>query len=109
MKYRSLDVNGDYVLGSFLSNTPETVAQAVQTRLALWMGEFFMDTSDGTPYYQDILGHNTNYDLEIQDRILGTTGVGEIISYSSSVVNRALSVTCTISTIYGTTSFGFPQ
>lgn len=109
MKYRALDANGDYVLGAFLSNTPEAVAQAVKTRLALWMGEFFMDTSDGTPYYQDILGHNTNYDLEIQDRILGTTGVSEIVSYSSSVVNRALSVTCTISTIYGTTSFGFPQ
>lgn len=108
MNYRQLDANGDYQLGIFLSNSPATVAQAVQTRLLLWRGEWFLDVTDGTPYMQDILGHSTNYDLEIQDRILGTPGALEITSYSSSVVNRSLSVQCTINTLYGVVSLGIP-
>ena len=109
MLYRALDQNGDYLLGQFLSNSPATVAQAVLTRLELWRGEWFLDVTDGTPYMQDILGRNTNYDLEIQNRILSTTGVLEITSYSSSVVNRALSVQATINTIYGAVTIGTPQ
>lgn len=109
MRYRKLDTNGDYQLNTFLKNTPETVAQAVMTRFLLWRGEWFMDNKDGTPYMQSILGHNTNYDLEIKARILGTIGVKEITRYSSSVVNRALSVQCTLSTIYGAVSLSLPQ
>lgn len=109
MLYRTLDANGDYQLGSFLSNSPAAVAQAVQTRLLLWRGEWFLDVTDGTPYMQDVLGHGTNYDLEIQDRILSTPGVTEITSYSSSVVNRALSVQCTLNTLYGAVTVGIPQ
>lgn len=109
MLYRQLDSNGDYKLGAFLSNTPETVAQAVKTRLLLWRGEWFLDVTDGTPYMQDILGHGTNYDLEIQERILGTQGVTEITSYSSSVINRSLAVSCTINTLYGSVSLSIPQ
>ncbi len=110
MKYRTLDSNGDYVVGQFLVNTPEAVAQAVQTRLLLWKGEWFLDTSDGTPWLQDILGHNTNYDLEIQERILDTPGVNEIVSYSSSVSSgRALSVTATLNTEYGQATVQLPQ
>ena len=109
MIYRALDQNGDYLLGQFLSNSPATVAQAVLTRLELWRGEWFLDVTDGTPYMQDILGRNTNYDLEIQNRILSTIGVLEITSYSSSVVNRTLSVQATINTIYGAATIGTPQ
>jgi hypothetical protein len=109
VKYRKLDTNGDYSLGVWLSNSPETVGQAVKTRLLLWRGEWFMNKSEGTPYMQDILGRNTNYDLQIKARILGTRGVKEIIDYSSNVINRALSVTCTLSTIYGTITLSLPQ
>ena len=105
MKYRKLDAKGDYQLNAFLVNSPDTVGQAVLTRLKLWYGEWFMNTSDGTPYYQDILGRHTNYDLEIQSRILGTQGVTEILSYSSTVsADRHLAVNCTVNTIYGSTS-----
>ena len=109
MKYRKLDTDGDYRLGVFIENTPETVGQAVKTRLLLWRGEWFMNKSEGMPYMQDILGHNTNYDLQIKARILGTQGVKEIINYSSNVINRALSVNCTLSTIYGNVTLSLPQ
>jgi hypothetical protein len=109
VRYRKLDENGDYSLGVWLINSPETVGQAVKTRLLLWRGEWFMNKSEGTPYMQDILGHNTNYDLQIKARILGTQGVKEIIDYSSNVADRNLSVSCKISTNYGVITLSLPQ
>ncbi|MEC4682386.1 MAG: hypothetical protein VST70_01710 [Nitrospirota bacterium] len=104
MIVRALDPYGDYQLGIFLTDTPAAVAQVVATRLALWEGDWFLDTTSGTPYFQDILGRKTNYDLEIQARILETPGVTEITSYSSSVSARGLYVDADIDTIYGPTS-----
>lgn len=109
MIYRKLDPAGDYTLGSgadFLANSPEAVAQAVLTRLRLWKGEWFINTEDGTPYASDVLGkrfQRKNPDSIIKQRILGTPGVTEITSYSSSFDgdSRQFSVTATISTAYG--------
>src|SRR5260363_163740 len=51
MRYRRLDAAGDYAFGRGLSDfeqdTPEAVAQAVKTRLALRFGDWFLDTSRG--------------------------------------------------------------
>lgn len=112
MRYRTLDKNGDYVVGhgvqEFLHNTPAAVGQAVQTRLLLEQGEWFLDVTEGTPYATEILGEDTKptYDDAIRDRILGTEGVTEITNYSSILdpVARALTVTATISTVYGSTT-----
>ena len=107
---RAMDANGDYVFGGgageFLVNTPAAVAQAVQTRLQLAEGEWFLDLQEGTPYSTEILGANTTalYDQAIRERILDTPGVVAIISYSSVLNNRALTVNATISTLYGQTS-----
>lgn len=109
MRYRKLDANGDYVFGhqqaDFYRDQPEAVAQAVQTRLELFTGEWFLDTTDGTPWRTDVLGKYTQgaYDSVIKDRILTTEGVQSIESYSSTLnrQTRNLSVTALISTIYG--------
>lgn len=109
MRYRKLDADGDYVFGGgqadFLKDSPEAVAQAVQTRLRLARGEWFLDKTEGTPWDQ-ILGKYTagTYDAAIRQRILGTQGVRELAAYSSSLNSEAreLSVTATINTIYGT-------
>lgn len=108
MKYRSLSPDQDYVFGQgaaeILSNTPEAVAQAVKTRLRLATGDWFLDLEEGTPYSTAILGFNkqTVYDAAIQTRILETNGVQSIDAYQSSLDSeRALSVQCTITTIYG--------
>lgn len=111
MKYRKLDSNGDYTLGTpadFHINTPAAVAQAVKTRLALWVGEWFLDVTEGMPWNEQVVGkrlRGKNYDAAIRQRILGTDGVSEISDYSSSIDpdTRALSVSCTITTAYGTT------
>lgn len=108
MKYRVLSPEGDYVFGrgtsQFLTNTPETVAQAVRTRLLLALGEWFLDMMEGTPYRTRILGNNTMalYDQAIQQRILETQGVTGIESYFSTLSQeRQLSVSARINTVYG--------
>ena len=108
MRYRKLDADGDYTVGTgqdFLVDSPEAVAQAIKTRLGLYAGEWFLDTEDGTPWRTEVLGKYTlsTYDAVIKDRILGTAGVAQIDEYSSEFdgTTRRLTIAATISTEYG--------
>lgn len=109
MRYRKQDANGDYVFGhqqsDFHRDVPDAVAQAVKTRLKLFTGEWYLDTSDGTPWRTEVLGKYTKdtYDAVIRSRILGTPGVSELLAYSSAFDgdSRALSISATINTQYG--------
>jgi hypothetical protein len=120
MRYRKLDANYDMQFGhgsaDFWHNQPEAVGQSVRTRLLLYAGEWFLDTTEGTPWggfplndlvvrQGRILGVHTQLsrDAAIRERILGTTGVVAIVSYFSSVNpnTRAFAVNATIDTIYG--------
>lgn len=108
MRYRKLSADGDYIFGrgssEFFVNDPEGVGQAVQTRLRLMTGEWFLDQNEGTPYSTEILGTGTQnlYDQAIQERVLGTQGVLSIEEYDSHLdESRHLTVNCTINTIYG--------
>lgn len=112
LRYRKLSPTGDYSFGGgqadFYINVPAAVAQAVQTRLLLWLGEWYLNTSDGTPYLESILGKHSQQtaDTVIQDQILNTQGMINISEYSSELDpdTRSMTVTnCTINTIYGTT------
>lgn len=110
MRYRKLDDNKDYTFGQrtqWLVDSPQAVAQAIETRLLLWEGEWFLDTQEGTPYFTDILGYGTQdtRDLAVRERILGTPGVVSIVSYSSSVLNRFMRVECTVETEFGNATF----
>lgn len=113
MRYRPLGPGGDYTIGvPFLVNTPATVGQAVLTRLKLLKGEWFVDTSDGTPWYQSILGkhHGSNPDAFIKQRILATPGVVSIAAYSSTFdgPSRTFTISATINTVYGVTTITLP-
>jgi hypothetical protein len=108
MRYRKLDATGDYTLGTgsdFHVDTPAAVSQAILTRLRLIAGEWFLDTTDGTPWRTEILGKYSAaaYDSVLKGRILGTEGVSSIDSYSSSIdsATRKLKVSATVTTIYG--------
>lgn len=112
MRVRKQDSSGDYAWGhqqnDFWLNAPDGVAQAIKTRLLLFRGEWFLDVTDGTPWTTQVLDKYTQdqYDAAIQDRILGTPGVVQITSYSSSVntAARTLTVTVSINTQYGSTT-----
>lgn len=109
MRNRKLTATGDYTIGTgkdFHINNPEAVAQAVLTRLKLWRGEWFIDTKDGTPYAQEILGKRQRAkspDGAIKRRILQTEGVREILKYSSNFDGntRQLKIDVQVATIYG--------
>lgn len=108
MRYRQL-LNGDDTFGqgsrNFLVNSPAAVAQAIATRLKLEVGEWYLDVTAGTPYRTQVLGYGSaaSRDIAIRDRILGTEGVVEITSYSSTVdASRKFSVRADVLTVYGT-------
>lgn len=112
MRYRKQDEQGDYSFGSGLNNfhidSAAAVAQAIETRLKLWIGEWFADTSDGTGWSQAILGKQSKnlYELTLRQRVLETFGVTSIESFQSSLDSdtRRLTVSMTVNTIYGQTT-----
>lgn len=107
MKVRKLDESGDYVMGhgnlDLYQDEADGVAQNVMTRLKLWRGTWFIDTQEGTPWLQQILGRHDAVDVVIRSRILETPGVRSIDSFEAILDpdTRRLSVRATISTIYG--------
>lgn len=111
MRYRKQDENGDYTFGRSLNDfhidNVDAVAQAIDTRLKLWVGEWFADVSDGTGWTQAILGkHSQNlYELTLRQRVLETRGVISIQEFQSSLDpnTRELAVTMVVDTIYGQT------
>ena len=111
MKYRSLDENGDYVLGRrdhFLSGR-EAVAQAIKTRILLLLGEWWENVEDGLPLFEKILatfqGNEglVGVDLTLSERIVGTQGVLRILQFDSSLnpSTRVYSASCVVDTEYG--------
>lgn len=108
MRVRAQDANGDYTFGqsgaNFLVNSAAAVAQTVLTRLLLLQGEWFLDSTEGTPYATDVLGvkRKVIYDRAIKARILATNGVEDIISYLSTLSpQRKLAITAEIDTVFG--------
>lgn len=111
MRYRKLTADGDYSFGAsqldFYRDVPEAVGQAVRTRLLLWLGEWFLDVEEGTPFMIGILGKHSKEmaDATLQDRINNTEGMVDIAEYESEInaETRGMTVEATIDTIYGPT------
>ena len=112
MRYRREDGNGDYTFGqgddTWLINSPEAVAQAIKTRFELWYGQWFLDTTEGTPWIQSVLGKQRPelYNLAIRQRILETKGVKSITEFNTAVntSSRRVTFTATVETFYGMTT-----
>lgn len=122
LRVRALSPSGDYRFGGgrseLLVDSPDAVAQKLKTRLNLWQGEWFLDSSAGTPWMQKILGRHASglplapergvsmvYDIAIKTVINNTLGVSQILAYSSSFDGsaRVLTVSATVLTIFSTT------
>lgn len=87
-------VNGDL----YLVTGSDAIAQDWQQCLQMWLGEWFLDTTQGIPYRQQILIKNPNIDLVQADLVnasLNVPGITEITSfnYTYDSGNRGLSVT----------------
>lgn len=75
----------------------DAVRQHLKQRLWLFLGEWFLDTTKGVPYYQFILVKNPNLDLveaTLKQMILQTPGVLELTDFSFTYARagRALTV-----------------
>lgn len=111
-RVRKLTGTGDYSFGNsgqdFYINQPEVVGQNVKTRLLLWLGEWYLDINQGTPYMQGILGKYSQQvaDTIIQDQVLGTEGVTGIENFQSTLDPdaRELLITFDLNTIFGPTA-----
>lgn len=111
MRYRKLSPSGDYSFGNgqldFYRDVSEAVAQAVQTRLQLWLGEWFLDVDEGTAYLEGVFGKHsqTEADIVIQTRVQDTQGVVDFKNYQSELDrdNRSLSSSMDLDTLYGPT------
>jgi hypothetical protein len=110
MRNRRLDENHDYTFGQgkgcYLTGV-DAVAQAIETRLMLYLEEWWEDRNDGLPLWQSILGapggKKKIIDKLIQERILGTPNVTSISEITTTLDpdTRAYSFTCVVDTIFG--------
>lgn len=112
MRYRALSASGDYTFGSgsqnFLINSPEAVAQVVQTTLKLWLGEWYLDVNAGTPYPEGVLGKKSQAeaDATLIAEISQCQGVVSIANFKSSIdpdTRKYTVIKCVLNTLYGPT------
>lgn len=108
MKYRRLDADGDYTFGAGQANyliDQEACAQAVKTRLLLFLAEWWEELTDGLPLWQKILGWRdiTTAEQAIKERILNTQHVRKITFYQSfwDGESRQYIFNCALDTDYG--------
>jgi hypothetical protein len=110
MRYRKLEPKtGDYSFGrgqgDFFVNVPEAVGQYVYTRLMLWQGQWFYDTSQGTPWQTEVLGERTQAtrDVVVRQTVGLTPGVSQIRDYASvfDPNQRSFAAAVVIDTVYG--------
>ncbi len=79
-----------------LTDPVEAVRQRLELRLAMSTGEWFLDPEEGMPYMEKILGKPRSewaVRQAIQDRILGTAGVKDVLSLVTAYDGRTRALT----------------
>lgn len=112
MRVRKLSPTGDYVFGmnegGLFIDSPEAVAQVVMTSLKLFYGEWYLDTTVGMPWLQQVFGYGVKdiADQVIINYILNVEGVQDLTNWVSSydpATRKYTSISATLDTIYGQT------
>ncbi len=88
----------------------EAILQDVLQRLRVFLGEWFLDTTVGLPYFQEILVKNPDQgkiDALFINQVLGTPGVVQLDSWSFQVdlTRRILTVAFKAQTTDGTVDY----
>lgn len=82
----------------------EEVAQILRQELRVFLGEWFLDTREGIPYFEEILKKNPNpitVDSIFKNKILNSPGVIELQSFLLEINGRELSLKFTALTEFG--------
>lgn len=101
MKVRAIRT-GDLVYGTGDNNfvtDKEAVVALLQTRLTTFKGEVKRNVNFGLPDFKGL--DKEDLDVEISDIIITTTGVEEILSFDSSLIDRNYSATIIVKSNYG--------
>lgn len=108
MKVRILKDN-DYTFGNNMNDyyvdSPEAVARLIEGVIEMWLGEYFLDTSLGTPYLQEILGNQSIVTAGDAFRAVVlsvpyVTGI-ETFNMTSDQNTRILNLTSNVNTQFG--------
>lgn len=105
--YKDLDIqDGDLVMIDGLTEIQQNVLQ----RLSVFFGEWFMDTTIGIPYFNEILIKNpdqSKVDALFSNTISKTPGVIGLLSYSFTpdFINRTLNVSFSAQTTQGIVNY----
>ena len=107
MTVRRLQDDGDIATSGtqFLYKMEDTM-QTLRTRLRLFYGEYFRDTSEGTQWFEQIFLKGTpdqGKDAEIRRRIQNYGQVSAIVDYSSNfdAASRTFNIKMTVLTSDG--------
>ena len=110
MHYRRLTATGEYIYGQgsldYLSDA-DAAAQAVKTKLKLLLGEWWEDTQDGLPLFQQILLQRATAEgiqtaaLLIKLRIVEVAEVSFVQIIGKGVKDLHYQAYVVIETIYG--------
>ena len=107
---RALDSNNDLIVSYGSLKTVEEGAEVVQhvrSRLLFYLGEWFLDTEAGVPYFQEIFtkpANLANIESIFKSKILRTPGVQRLTDFSMDYQGgseRRLTVAFSAETIYG--------
>lgn len=108
MTVRKIDPDtGDIVTqGTMFIGEQLEIEQTIKTRLRLFLGEYFRDITDGTPWFQEIFNKQTSMDIRearLRSRIAGTPGVLQLTSFDTEfdLDARTYTVTASVLTQYG--------
>lgn len=87
----------------------EEVAQNIETRLKWFYGEAFLDTRNGTPIFQTILGKSNGQEREaaIKKVILETDDVTKLTEFKMEEQNHNLIVTGSVLTSFSADTVSF--
>ena len=97
-------INGPLTREGITRPFTENVAQRLRIRLLTFEEELFLDTTYGVPYWQRILGKKPTksaVDQILQQEVLSENGVKEIVSFTSSFVNRKYSASFQVRVVNG--------
>ena len=81
---RNLNNDGDITVNDFVLDK-DVILLAIKSRLQFFKGEWFLNTDDGTPYFQDIFVKPARLPLIegiIKRRIIETPGIVSLNSFN---------------------------
>lgn len=106
MKFRGIDSSGDSQFGQGLGSYAQgqgAISLDIAANLRSWKNNCFFAPSNGVDY-KNLLdkGQLRKLEIALQNAILQTNGVVKILTFAFKLnpVTRALSMTCTVQTVY---------